>query len=177
MLNKRHVCYDQLAILQLHDHNEQNTMGLSIVGVPHLKHKDSFLRPPNSPFCSRNLWHVLDFPFFSHVKWNNFASNFIWTSKFLFLFFTYECKKYKIYPMWIMFYQWPKFPKFSFFEILYIAIGRLVIVTFEHFIYISKLRCLSLKSWGKIIYLNIPHGSLNFFFLMKQSSGKFSRTC
>jgi len=43
MLNKRHVCYEQLAILQLHDHNEKNTMGPSMVGVPHLKQKDSLL--------------------------------------------------------------------------------------------------------------------------------------
>jgi hypothetical protein len=40
--------------------------------------------------------------------------------------------------MWAIFYQRLKFPRILLFEILYIAIRHLVLVTFEHFIYIRN---------------------------------------
>jgi len=39
-------------------------LGPSTIKVPYLKHKDSLLQPPNSPFSSLNLRPILFFPFF-----------------------------------------------------------------------------------------------------------------
>jgi hypothetical protein len=79
--------------------------GPSIIGVPHLKPKDSqshlFLHFSHDVSCIS--------PFF-------FVSNEIILFQILyrllkFFFFTYESENSKIYPMWTMFYQWPKIPR------------------------------------------------------------------
>ncbi len=84
--------------------------GQTWLGYPLWNIKDSFLIHSNSPFfhLSNNLSQF--FPFFFHVKWNNFVPICIEASR-ISIFFTYENKNSKIYPMWAMFYQLPKIPK------------------------------------------------------------------
>jgi hypothetical protein len=97
-----------VAFIILHIASQQ--LGLSMIMVPPLKHEDSLLGLPNSPFSSFFPWHFLHFTIFSHVKWNNFVPNFMWALK-ISIVFTYESENSKIYPMWAMFYQCPKIPK------------------------------------------------------------------
>jgi hypothetical protein len=110
----------------------------SIVGVLHLKHKDSLLGPPKFTSFFIKLMTCFRFSFFFSMSNEiKFAPNFIWVFQ-ISIVFSYECKNKKLYSSWAMFYQWPKFPKFSLFETLYIAIGHLVFVTLEHFICINN---------------------------------------
>jgi hypothetical protein len=109
----------------------------NIVGVPPLKQKDLLLRPPNSPFFVKPMT-CLKFPFFflisneinllqilyGHLHYLLFSLMNVKIIKFI------QCGPYSI--------NGPKFPKVSFFETLYIVIKHLVLVTLEHFIYISK---------------------------------------
>jgi len=81
----------------------------SMIGVPLLKHKDSFLGLSNSHFVFIFPMICFRFPIFSHVKWNDFIPNSIYP--FRFYFFHLWKKNSEIYPMWAMFYQWPKIIK------------------------------------------------------------------
>jgi hypothetical protein len=54
------------------------------------------------------------------------------------LFSLMNLRKIKFIQCEPCFINGPKFPEFSFFETLYIAIGHLVLVTLEHFIYINN---------------------------------------
>jgi hypothetical protein len=78
-------------------------LGQSMIGVSHLTNKERFLKFPNLPCSSQNLWLILNFPLLFHVKWNKIPPNIIYASK-ISIIFTYESKNNKMYPMWTMFY-------------------------------------------------------------------------
>ncbi len=70
----------------------------------------------------------------------------------------------------------PKFLEISIFEILYIAIGHLVLVTLEDFFtLITKLLVVKILRKNSLFKCSLwVHEA---FFLVRQTPGEFSRTC
>jgi len=108
----------------------------SMIGVPSLKYKDSFLGLPNSPFSSLFPWHVLHFTLFFHVQWNNFVPNLCRHLKYL-LFSLRKVQITKYIQCGPCSINGPKSQEIWLFQTFYSATRHFVFVTFKPFIHIN----------------------------------------
>jgi hypothetical protein len=104
-----------------------------MIGIPHLKHMDSFLRLSNSFFF--HFPHDLSYISSFFLMSNEIILFQILYKHLKYLFFSFmKVRTVKFIQCWAMFYiNGPKFPKKTF----YIVIRHLVLVRFIHFIHIA----------------------------------------
>jgi len=111
--------------------------GPSRVGVPHLKHKDSFLGHPNSPFFFIKPMTYLMFPFFFLYQMKLICSKFYIGIESIYCFTSIRIVKFiECEPCAINGLKFLEILLFG--NFIHHNLEHLVLVTLEHFIYIRS---------------------------------------